>query len=53
MTKAKWIGSQSNHDVWACVTLLSKNCAVTNDYNFWSSGKCLILTFLKFLKEDG
>jgi len=35
--------SQSNHDTWA--TLLNKkSCVLTISYNFWSSGKRLILT---------
>jgi len=41
----KWTGSQSNRDVWAYVTLLSKKSyTLPNSYNFCPSGKRLILT---------
>ena len=49
VTKAKWVGLQSNRDAETVTLLSKKSCVRTNNYNFWQSGKCsiqhLILTF--------
>jgi len=44
VTEVKYLGLQSNHDVWTVTLLNKKNCVLIIDYKFWLSGNCLILT---------
>jgi len=47
VAKAKWAES-FEYGSWAVKLLSKKSCDLTNGYNFWPSGKHLILTFYFF-----